>query len=247
MSNKIVPQQAKAGFVLAIEKLQRLTEDDWDWSPNSKSPIAKLNSWLRDNPKYRLVDTPRIESRLLSRQIENSIETMTFSVSVSYLYEDISERVYDDRHTGVFEGSSEQGRTKEGQDNEDQEKEEEKAFASAQPAGKRPANLAASTAGYAAKPRPAANDGDRSADASATSADTESADAAAAAASGSAEHSGSAKPATSAKFSNAADALDYLAELGISIPDSATRTVAGLAARAAIPQRGPKHRPNQND
>ena len=252
-NNRVVPQQAKAGFVLAIEKLQQIAEDVWDWSVTSVSAVAKLNTWLAANPNYRLVETPRIESRLLSRQKENGIDVMTFSVSVSYLYEDISESVYDSRHTGVFEEPSEQRRTKEEWDEIQKEKEKE-TTASTQHAGSsagpKPAAAAAAAAvgsSVAAEPGAAANfapvrpDFAR-ADARTNGAGTGTSYGSASPGSdtgGDADSDGSSSPAAERrsiavhKFGSAADAVGFLARSGYSLPDSAIRTIAGITGRAA--------------
>lgn len=250
-SDRLSPQQAKAGFILAIEKLQCLSDDVWDWSPSSKSPIAKLNSWLIENPNYRLVDTPRIESRLLSRQIENGVSVMTFSVSVSYLYADTSERVYDGRHTGVFESSSAQGRTKE-ERNDEVKKEEEKetkttpaAGGSTDAAKQSAAKRATDTGNGPANSHWPSDNGTIAANAKAAGAASASGAATDAAASHSAE-----RTATGNKFANAADAIDFLARSGISVPDTAARTIAGITARAAVgpgSKRVTELRPKQAD
>ncbi len=251
-NNRFVPQQAKAGFVLAIEKLQQIAEDVWDWSVTSVSAVAKLNTWLAANPNYRLVETPRIESRLLSRQKENGIDVMTFSVSVSYLYEDISERVYDSRHTGVFEEPSEQRRTKE-EWNEVQKEKEEETTASTQHAGSstgfEPAATAAVGSAVAAEPSVAANPASVGPDFARANARTNGAGSGPGSGSASAG-SGTSGDADAAignnatterrsiavhKFANAADAIGFLAGSGYSLPDSAVRTIAGITSRATAP------------
>jgi hypothetical protein len=228
-----MPKQAKAGFILAVEKLEQVA-GDWDWMTTTTSPVAKLNKWLAENPNFRLVETPRIESRLLSRQIEHGKDVMTFSISVSYLYEDISERTYDSRHTGIFERATESRSAKEEWYENKEEKREEEIRAESSHDGE-PSNCATDTNASSG-----AESGDTAITASRTdytrtveSADGPAAAASAANAAASANYNAATGQAGRAKhkFASAADAISFLAEHGFTVPESAVRTIVGITNR----------------